>query len=46
VRRDVLEGYVSVAVARDAYGVVIGDDGEIDDEATRNLRAGSGQEQA
>ncbi|WP_254861578.1 hydantoinase B/oxoprolinase family protein [Halovivax gelatinilyticus] len=38
VREDVADGYVSREGARDDYGVVI-DDGEIDHEATRSLRA-------
>ena len=38
VRKDVAEGWITVARARDVYGVVIGPDGQIDDEATRALR--------
>jgi N-methylhydantoinase B len=38
VRDDVLDGYVSREAAREAYGVVITDDGSIDRAATRTLR--------
>ncbi|HVB34360.1 MAG TPA: hydantoinase B/oxoprolinase family protein [Patescibacteria group bacterium] len=38
VAHDVEEGYVSRASARDIYGVVLGDDGKVDSEATRSLR--------
>jgi N-methylhydantoinase B/oxoprolinase/acetone carboxylase alpha subunit len=47
VLHDVRDGWVSVARARDVYGVVIGDDGEVDDDATRARRtelAASAQE--
>src|SRR5581483_9241239 len=37
--RDVRLGYVSVEAARREYGVVIGEDGEVDREATAQLRA-------
>jgi N-methylhydantoinase B len=39
VAHDVRQGYVSAAVARDVYKVVM-QDGEVDAEATRRLRAG------
>ena len=39
VREDVAAGYVSVAEARDGYGVVLGADGRVDHEATRGRRA-------
>jgi len=35
---DVVEGYVSAAVARDVYRVAVRDDGTVDEEATRTLR--------
>jgi N-methylhydantoinase B len=35
VARDVYLGYVSAARARDRYGVIIADDGEVDSQATR-----------
>jgi N-methylhydantoinase B len=38
VARDVLDDKVSVAAARDAYGVVVSHDGELDLEATEALR--------
>jgi N-methylhydantoinase B len=38
VRADVRDGYVSREAARDAYGVVLDDDGRIDREATERLR--------
>lgn len=38
VREDVRNGYVSVQAARDEYGVVFDDEGEIDYERTRSLR--------
>lgn len=38
VREDVLDEYVSREAAREEYGVVITEDGEIDTEATENLR--------
>ena len=40
VVRDVRDGMVSVAVARDVYKVAVNDDGSIDTEETRRLRAG------
>jgi N-methylhydantoinase B len=39
VRRDVLAGVVSVAAAREDYGVVIDETGTIDAAATEALRA-------
>ncbi|MDP6883230.1 MAG: hydantoinase B/oxoprolinase family protein, partial [Rhodospirillales bacterium] len=39
VRRDVEMGFVSRAGARDDYGVVIGPDGRLDEDATKRLRA-------
>ncbi|MBN9254077.1 MULTISPECIES: hydantoinase B/oxoprolinase family protein [unclassified Mesorhizobium] len=39
VLSDVLDGYVSRASARGSYGVVIGEDGSLDAEATRERRA-------
>ena len=39
VAEDVLDGKVSVAGAAAGYGVVVSEDGEIDDEATEALRA-------
>ncbi len=39
VVRDVLDEKVSVARARDAYGVVVSDDGVVDEPATTALRA-------
>ena len=38
VARDVLDGYVSAAVAREVYGVVHDPDGIVDAEATRETR--------
>jgi N-methylhydantoinase B len=38
VARDVLDEKVSVAAARELYGVVVGHDGSIDEEATEELR--------
>ena len=38
VAKDVADGYVTAAVARDVYGVVLGDDGEADEEATATRR--------
>ncbi len=38
VLADVREGYVSRGAARDSYGVVITDDGRLDEEASRALR--------
>ena len=39
VRQDVLEGWISSARARAIYGVVLGDDGALDEAATSELRA-------
>lgn len=39
VRDDVIDEYVSREAARDEYGVVITEDGEIDREATKRLRS-------
>ncbi|WP_052401841.1 hydantoinase B/oxoprolinase family protein [Muricoccus aerilatus] len=41
VARDVRQGYVSRAVALDTYRVVLDSRGEVDEAATRNLRARS-----
>jgi N-methylhydantoinase B len=41
VHRDVLEGYVSVAAARDSYGVAVAEDGTLDRAETDRLRGGS-----
>ncbi len=41
VARDVLDDKVSVAAARELYGVVVGHDGELDLEATESLRRGA-----
>ena len=38
VARDVVEGRVSRGAARDSYGVVIGDDGPVDTDATVSRR--------
>jgi N-methylhydantoinase B len=38
VREDVRDGYVSRAAARDAYGVVVTDDGTLDERATAERR--------
>jgi len=40
VRNDVLAGYVSRSAAREQYGVEITEDGEIDHDATEQLRNG------
>jgi N-methylhydantoinase B len=40
VARDVRLGYVSVEAARRDYGVAVGDDGQLDEAATRQLRDG------
>jgi N-methylhydantoinase B len=40
VRRDVLDGLVSVGVAREVYGVAIGKGGEVDENGTERLRGG------
>ncbi|WP_247730757.1 hydantoinase B/oxoprolinase family protein [Halovivax limisalsi] len=39
VREDVIDGYVSPEGAREDYGVVVSADGELDREATEELRA-------
>jgi len=39
VLNDLTEGWVSVARAREVYGVVVGEDGALDAEATRGRRA-------
>ena len=39
VREDVVEGYVSRHMAHDAYGVVLNENLDVDDEKTRRLRA-------
>ncbi|WP_321112628.1 hydantoinase B/oxoprolinase family protein [Halorussus salinisoli] len=39
VLTDVLDGYVSRKAAREEYGVVLTDDGEIDEAATESLRS-------
>ncbi len=45
VRADVQRGYVSVAAARDDYGVALrGEDLEVDEPTTRSLRSGSAAE--
>jgi len=46
VQADVARGFVSQAKARDAYGVVIADDGSCDEEATRALRESMHAERA
>jgi N-methylhydantoinase B len=38
VRRDVIDGYVSVEAARDVYGVVLDAEGSVDEDATQALR--------
>lgn len=38
VREDVLDGYVSREAAREAYGVAITEDGEVDEDETASLR--------
>lgn len=38
VREDVINGYVSTEAAREDYGVVVSEDGELDREATAALR--------
>jgi N-methylhydantoinase B len=44
VRRDVMEGFISVERAASEYCVAVGTDGSIDEEGTRNLRrSGSGR---
>ncbi len=42
VRDDVAEGYVSIARARDVYGVVLDANGDVDEQATRAQRARRG----
>ena len=44
VARDVREGFVSVEAARGVYGVVLGEDAAVDEQATRELRAGGAAE--
>ncbi|MGE5408925.1 MAG: hydantoinase B/oxoprolinase family protein [Syntrophothermus sp.] len=44
VRHDVLEGWVSPERAREVYGVVLREDGAIDEEATRERRGGADPE--
>ncbi len=44
VRRDVVNGTVSVDHAREAYGVVVDESGEVDEAATAERRAGRGSE--
>ncbi len=39
VREDVLDGYVSPEGAREDYGVVVSEDGEIDQEKTEQIRS-------
>ena len=36
---DVHEGYISRAIAKERYGVIVGADGKLDAEATRRARA-------
>jgi len=38
VVRDVAEGWISHTRARDVYGVVLADDGQLDIEATKHCR--------
>jgi N-methylhydantoinase B len=38
VRTDVAEGWITVGRAAEVYGVALGDDLEVDDDATRALR--------
>jgi N-methylhydantoinase B len=38
VRRDLVEGWITAARARDVYGVVLRDDGSVDRDATARLR--------
>lgn len=45
VRGDVVEGYVSPATARSAYGVVVDERGQVNDAETRSLRAGIQEEE-
>ena len=40
VARDVRDGYLSTAKARDAYGVALNADGTVDQTATNRLRRG------
>ncbi|WP_135822189.1 hydantoinase B/oxoprolinase family protein [Halostella litorea] len=40
VREDILDGYVSAEQAADRYGVVVTDDGELDEAATAARRSG------
>ncbi|WP_247730755.1 hydantoinase B/oxoprolinase family protein [Halovivax limisalsi] len=46
VREDVIDGYVSPAAAREAYGVVVSADGELDREATEELRSEADRREA
>jgi len=39
VQWDVIEDFVSISAARERYGVVLGDDGSLDEAATRALRS-------
>jgi N-methylhydantoinase B len=39
VREDVIDGYVSPVAAREEYGVVVSEDGDLDRAATEELRA-------
>ena len=41
VAHDVREGYVSRAVAKEVYGVVVGAEGKVDEDATATLRRAS-----
>jgi N-methylhydantoinase B len=43
VARDVRFGYVTPAVARSEYGVIVGEDGAVDAAATAGLRSGAGR---
>jgi N-methylhydantoinase B len=46
VREDVLDGLVSPEQARDLYGVVLFEDGTVDEDATRHLRQAANQHPA
>ena len=46
VAHDVLNGKVTAAAARDLYGVVLRDDGSVDDAATSELRGSRSGEPA
>jgi N-methylhydantoinase B len=39
VRVEVIDGYVSPVAAREEYGVVVSEDGDLDRAATEELRA-------